>query len=350
MSTFTIGVLLSLTAALGWGSAIVSFKVGVKNVDTLAATYIRGILAVPLLLVLGLAINGIETYTKLFLYPNYFWLILGSICITIGDFFSLFALQKIDVSISQPITAIYPLFTTLTLLIAKIENINWFIIGGTLLIAFGVMLISFFSQQNENNKIKELIKNNQNNEKITLKKILPMGISLSLIAAFFWGLAIVFNRLILEDPTIDVLPLMGIRNGIMVLVTVILVFIRPLINKEKYKSKIFAPRKEALILMGGGAISWCIGGVSFFNAVKIIGAGYSTPISSISPFVVMLLGGIFLKEKITYQQIIGVMFIVTGSIVLSLPEILHLYKLKILSNTNELVSWYQNRIFLNSFF
>ena len=112
MPTFTTGVLLSLTAALAWGTGMVSFKVGVKNVDTLAATYIKGLVAVPLLLILGLTINGTETYTKLLLYPNYIWLILGGLSITLGDFFSLFALQKIDVSISQPITAIYPIFTT----------------------------------------------------------------------------------------------------------------------------------------------------------------------------------------------------------------------------------------------
>ena len=323
MSTFTIGVLLSLTAALGWGSAIVAFKVGVKNVDGLTATYTRGIIAVPLLIILGLAINGTETFSKLFTYPNYIWLLIGGLCITLGDLFSLFALQKIDVSISQPITAIYPIFTTMTLLIAKIEDINWFIIGGTLLITTGVILISFFSQRGENRRIKILEKTEDIEDNQSKKKIVSVGIVLSIIAAIFWGLAIVFNRLILEDPSIDVLPLMGIRNGLMVVVSAAIVFIRPLFNKEKFKSKLFPPKKEALILMGGGTISWCIGGVSFFTAVKIIGAGFSTPISSISPFIVMLLGGLFLKEKITYPQMLGVAIIVLGSIVLSLPEIIY---------------------------
>lgn len=350
MPTFATGVLLSLTAALAWGSSLVSFKVGVKNVDTLAATYIRGLIAIPLLLILGLTINGTETYTKLFLYPNYIWLILGGLSIALGDFFSLFALQKIDVSLSQPITAIYPIFTTLTLLIAKIEDINWLIIVGTLLITAGVMLISFFSQRNENKRLKNLKNEDNNIGDKTKKKLIPIGIGFSITAALFWGLAIVFNRLILEDQSIDILPLMGLRNGLMVVVSAALVFIRPLINKEKYKSKIFAPKKEALILMGGGVISWCIGGVSFFTAVKIIGAGYSTPISSISPFIVMLLGGLFLKEKISYPQMIGVAIIVAGSIVLSLPELLHNNGLKLLASTNEIVPWFENHSYLGNFF
>ncbi len=350
MPTFAIGVILSLTAALGWGSALVSFKVGVKNVDALAATYIRGIIAVPLLLILGITINGTETFTKLFLYPNYLWLIFGAICITLGDLFSLFALQKIDVSISQPVTAIYPIFTTFTLLIAKIENINLFIIGGTLLITSGVILISFFSQRSENKRIKEIAKKNESNEDGEKKKVLPIGIGLSIAAALFWGFAIVFNRLILEDQSIDILPLMGLRNGLMVVVVAVMVFIRPLVNKEKYKTKIFAPKKEALILMGGGIISWCVGGVSFFTAVKIIGAGYSTPLSSISPLIVMLLGGIFLKEKITFPQIIGVAIIVAGSIVLSLPELLNVNQLEIITSTNELMTWFENHVYFGNFF
>jgi len=349
MPTFVIGVLLSLLAACAWGTALVIFKVGVKKVDAFVATYIRGLVAIPLLLILGLSINGTETYAKLFLYPNYIWLILGGISIAFGDFFSLFALRKIDVSISQPITAIYPIFTTFTLLIAKIENINLFIISGTLLITLGVMLISFFSQKDENNRLKKLNTTEEGEERND-KKILPLGISLSVIAAVFWGIAIVFNRLILEDQSIDVLPLMGIRNGIMVVIFALIVFIRPLINKEKYKSRIFAPKKEAFILMGGGAISWCIGGVSFFTAVKLIGAGFSTPISSISPFIVMLLGGLFLKEKITYPQMIGVAIIVAGSIVLSIPELLHIENMAFLASVKEIIPWFENHNYLGNFF
>jgi len=349
MPTFLIGVLLSLLAATAWGSALVIFKVGVKNVDSFVATYVRGLFAIPLLIILGITINGTETFSKLFLFPNYIWLILGGISIAFGDFFSLFALRKIDVSISQPITAIYPIFTTLTLLIAKIENINWFIISGTILISLGVILISFFSQRSENKRLKNSKVEENTTDFQPIKKVLPLGIGLSITAAVFWGIAIVFNRIILEDQSIDVLPLMGLRNGIMVIIFAIIVLIRPILNKEKYKSKILPPRKESLILMAGGTISWCVGGVSFFTAVKIIGAGFSTPISSISPFVVMLLGGLFLKEKITYPQIIGVAIIVAGSIILSLPELLHINRIKILSSPNELISWFESHEYLSNF-
>ena len=211
------------------------------------------------------------------------------------------------------------------------------------------MLISFFSQRSETNKLKSNQIDGAGTENTPAKKVLPLGISLSVIAAAFWGFAIVFNRLILEDQSIDVLPLMGLRNGIMVVIFAVVVFIRPLLNKEKYSNKLFAPKKVALILMAGGTLSWCVGGVSFFSAVKIIGAGFSTPISSISPFIVMLLGGLLLREKITYPQIIGVAIIVVGSIILSLPELLHMNKMRIITNPNELISWLENHDYLGNF-
>jgi len=322
MASFAIGVILSLTAAVGWGSAMVIFKVGVKDVDFLAAGYIRGLIVIPFLISLGFIFDGITTYAKLMTYPNILWVLLGALFLGLGDVFSLLALQKIDVSISQPITAIYPIFTTLTLLIAKIEDITWFIIGGTLLITAGVIIISYFSQKNEMNNNDEISSQESELKDEKPKRRVPAGILISIIAAFFWGVAIVFNRVILEDPSIEVIPLMGLRNGLMVVGIALFVFIRFFTNREKYAKKIFAPKKEVFLLMGGGLISWCVGGVSFFTAVSMIGAGVTTPISSISPLVVLILGTIFLKEKLTIPKAIGILIIILGSIVLAIPEML----------------------------
>ncbi len=323
MASFAVGVVLSLVAAFSWGTSMVIFKVGVKNVDPLAATYIKGLFAIPVLLIIGFIIDGIYSYSKLMSGFNLLWLFLGVICLTLGDYLSLSALKKIDVSIAQPVTSIYPIFTTLTLLIAKIENITWFIIGGTLLISSGVILISYFSRKNDRNNLKASEDSMESDEFEQKKKALPMGISLSISAAVFWGIAIVFNRLILEDQTIEVVPLMALRNGLMVVIVAIYAFTRFFINREKFKSKVFAPRKETLILMAGGTVSWIGGGVVFFTAVQLLqSAGITTPISSISPLIVMILGSIFLKEKITLPQVLGVIVIVAGSIVLSIPELL----------------------------
>lgn len=311
--SFGIGVTLSFVAAIAWGSSMVIFKVGIKNTDPLVATYIKGIVAVPVLILLGWVLYGVESLALLFTYPNSLWLFLATVSITFGDFFSLFALKKINVSIAQPISAVYPFFTTLILLIAKIEKITWVIITGTLLIIFGVFTISYFTQKTSNQEAKR--EHDQNNGKNTI-----YGIILSVLAATFWGLTIVFTRLILNGEGVEVVSMMGIRNGLMVAMAFILVLIRANIKRDNFMKNIFTQKKEAFILMGGGAISWCIGGVSFFTAVTMIGAGISTPLSSISPFIVTILSVFFLKEKITKKQILSIFIIVMGAVILSLKE------------------------------
>ncbi|MHA1202918.1 MAG: EamA family transporter [Candidatus Heimdallarchaeaceae archaeon] len=127
-----------------------------------------------------------------------------------------------------------------------------------------------------------------------------------------------FTRKLLEDPDIEVISMMGVRNGLMVVLALIAAFSFSLIKNRGIKKPQAVRYKELGILMGGGVVSWCIGGVSFFTAVGMIGAGISTPLSSISPFIVLLLGSIFLKEKIKLPQIVGVAIIVGGSVLLSL--------------------------------
>ncbi|MHA1828294.1 MAG: DMT family transporter [Candidatus Heimdallarchaeaceae archaeon] len=306
-----IGILLSFTAAFAWGSSMVIFKVGLKETEPLIATYVRGLAAIPILLILGLSLYGWESFIQLFIYPNVLWLFLAALSILLGDFFSLIALKKINVSIAQPISAIYPLFTSIILLAANIEEITLLIGLGTAIVVLGISILSYFSQQNN----KEVV---ITTEEKSNKKKLFVGVGFSILAALFWGATIVFSRLILEDPQVKIFTMMGVRNGFMVFATFIFVVIRTVFKKNRTIRTLFPKKREAFILIGGGAISWCIGGVSFFNAVLLIGAHLSTPLSSISPLVVTFLGVIFLKEKINLLQVGGIILTITGTILISL--------------------------------
>ena len=317
-----LGIILSFTAAIAWGTGMVIFKVGVKNIDPLTATYVKGLLAVPVLIIVGMLIYGPISLSQPFNTNNLLWLLLAALFIALGDFFSLFALKKIDVSIAQPISTIYPFITILLLLITNTEVISWEIIVGTILIISGVATITYFTRKTNNSTIKadddQKADNIKELDESNKQKVPLFGISLALLAAVFWGGTIFFTRKLLEDPDIEVISMMGVRNGLMVVIALIAAFGFSLLKNKGIKKPQAVHYKELGILMGGGVISWCIGGVSFFTAVGMIGAGISTPLSSISPFIVLLLGSIFLKEKIKLPQIIGVAIIVGGSVLLSI--------------------------------
>ncbi len=318
-----LGIILSFTAAFAWGTGMVIFKVGVKNIYPLTATYVKGLLAVPILLIIGLIIYTPSSFAQPFLGENLLWLILSAIFIALGDFFSLFSLRKIDVSISQPITTIYP-FITISLLVITGTEISWIIIAGASLIVIGVAIITYFSRTkgNKKNETKEssIIENTEESTEAKNRKSFILGIIFAIIAAVFWGGTIFFTKKLLEGTDIEVIPMMGVRNGIMVVMALLVALFSSLIKNKGIKIPKNIQYKELGILMGGGVISWCIGGVSFFTVIgnTWIDTAISTPLSSISPFFVLLLGSIFLKEKIKIPQIIGVAIIVGGSVILAL--------------------------------
>ncbi|MHA1302968.1 MAG: DMT family transporter [Candidatus Heimdallarchaeaceae archaeon] len=319
--TFVLGIVLSFSAALFWGTGFVIFKVGVRNTKPLAATFLRGVIAVPIFLLISITAYGINSITAFFTKDSFFWLIASVITIALGDFFSLFAMRKLDASIAQPISATYPVFTNVILLIVSLEIVTPLIITGTLLNVLGAAIISLYS--NNRNKKSEEKKNKENcleeeTENKQSRKINIQGVIYSLLAAIFWGSTIVCTKILLTFDKIFVIPMLGVRNGLMITVAgLILLF--DIIHKKTNRAEIqISTRKDFLFLASGGIITWLGGGFSFFTAVNLIGAARSTPISSISPFIVLLWSFLFLKEKIVKLQILGVAFIVLGSILLSI--------------------------------
>jgi len=309
MTAFALGIGLSFLAAFGWGIGFITYKLGVKSTDPLTATFLRGLVAIPLIITISVLLYGIESLTVFFKGEASLWLILSAITITLGDFFSLFSMKKLDASISQPISATYPLFTNIILLIGGIEKVTTQIITGTLLNVIGAGIISFQTNRKDENGLEKSQEEKRNN---------LQGMIFAILAALAWGFTIVFTKILLSFDGINVIPMLGIRNGIMILIAGIGISISYLRNKLNKIDKKLTSKKDLLFLILGGIVTWGAGGISFFTAVTLIGAARSTPISSISPFFVLLLGSVFLKEKISKLQLLGVVSIVCGSILLSI--------------------------------
>ncbi|MHA1115393.1 MAG: DMT family transporter [Candidatus Heimdallarchaeaceae archaeon] len=309
MTAFALGIGLSFLAAFGWGIGFITYKLGVKSTDPLTATFLRGLVAIPLIITISVLLYGIESLTVFFKGEASLWLILSAITITLGDFFSLFSMKKLDASISQPISATYPLFTNIILLIGGIEKVTTQIIIGTLLNVIGAGIISFQTNRKDENGLEKSQEEKRNN---------LQGMIFAILAALAWGFTIIFTKILLSFDGINVIPMLGIRNGIMILIAGIGISISYLRNKLNKIDKKLTSKKDLLFLILGGIVTWGAGGISFFTAVTLIGAARSTPISSISPFFVLLLGSVFLKEKISKLQLLGVVSIVCGSILLSI--------------------------------
>lgn len=242
MTAFALGIGLSFLAAFGWGIGFITYKLGVKSTDPLTATFLRGLVAIPLIITISVLLYGIESLTVFFKGEASLWLILSAITITLGDFFSLFSMKKLDASISQPISATYPLFTNIILLIGGIEKVTTQIIIGTLLNVIGAGIISFQTNRKDENGLEKSQEEKRNN---------LQGMIFAILAALAWGFTIVFTKILLSFDGINVIPMLGIRNGIMILIAGIGISISYLRNKlNKIDKKLTSKKDLSFLILG----------------------------------------------------------------------------------------------------
>ncbi|MHA1995771.1 MAG: EamA family transporter, partial [Candidatus Hodarchaeales archaeon] len=203
---------------------------------------------------------------------------------------------------------IYPLFTIIFLVVFGIEIVSLGVIGATIILIVGIGLVS---QKNSSSIESSLSETGD----------IRQGLILSIIAAIFWSFGILSLDYLLEIPGIDVFSLATVRFGIL---TILMVFSWAIFDKYRLISLTDANLKESIskrdVLVFGltGILSWGIGAVIFFSSIELIGASRATPISSINPIIAVILGVVFLKEKFSSLQGLGILLVCLGSIAISI--------------------------------
>jgi DME family drug/metabolite transporter len=304
-----IGAFLALMAACCWGSAGVLYKSAIKPGHSLFLSIVyRGIIAVPFIGLIAFLVNGFETMSILFQPEIFVIVLLSSLFVSLGDLGFFASLQLIDVSKSQPVASVYPLFTIFFLILLGFETVSLIVIAATGILILGIGLVS---QKDESSS------NPSYSEKADLRK----GLILAIAAAFFWSFAILTLDYLLDLPGVDVFSLATIRFGILTLMIGILWILfdkYQILSKEEIR--IFDPiSKHNIIIFGlSGILSWGLGALAFFTSIQLIGSARATPISSINPLVAVILGVVFLREKFSPLQAVGILLVCCGSIVISI--------------------------------
>lgn len=134
----------------------------------------------------------------------------------------------------------------------------------------------------------------------------------SILAAVFWGMAPVLEKMGLSR----ISPLAGIfvRSFVSVLLCAMIF--------SSYKDGwrwIFSEgsMKGILLLIVSGISSAFIGQFFYFSALRIGEASVAVGIASTYPLIAFFLSLIFLGESLTFYKLIGILFIVSGIIILT---------------------------------
>jgi transporter family protein len=135
----------------------------------------------------------------------------------------------------------------------------------------------------------------------------------AILSAFFAGLVAIFGKIGISG--IDNTLATTVRSFVMF---VFLFGISSFLGVFKNFKQINSGNLTFIILSGiAGALSW----LCYFYALKTGNASAVAAIDRLSVVFVVVLAGIFLAEKVTYQAVIGVVLLTVGAILLAVPNL-----------------------------
>ena len=278
-------IIFSLLAAFFAGITTIFAKIGVNNVDSTLATSLRTLIILIFNIIVVIIIGSFNEINKLDLKIVIF-LILSGITTALLWLSYFKALQLCDVN---KVTPIDKTSIVLTLILSSIflnEKITIIKIISMILILLGTFLMTNKSTKKCDNK----------------------WLIYAILTALFTSLATILGKIGIKDIESNFGTL--IRTIIVFIIIWIIVFIR---GKHK-EIKIIKKKSWLFIILSGitTGLSW----LCYFKALQNGEASIVFPIEKLSIVVSIIFSCIFLKEKINRKSIIGLILIITGTLLL----------------------------------
>lgn len=285
----TTGIIFGLISMMGWGVgdyviALASRKVG--NIKALFYSYLLGsIILILFTLIMRFPFN---MTAKAFLFS----LVAGILHVIAGYLFYK-GLIVGKISLVSPIASSYSFILVLFGLVFFQEKLSFF--QTTAII--GIIIGSIFTSLD----IKELI------SQFKFKKVDP-GIPYAFATMLFWAIGFLFLNQAVKE--------VGVIYPTIVLYTSGLIFFLLYIIVGRFSLSIKVDRSIVSYFFINGVGS-AIAYVSFSLGVEKHYMTIIAPIAAAFPLITILLAILILKERVSLTQLIGVLFIITGIIALS---------------------------------
>ncbi|MHA1843211.1 MAG: DMT family transporter [Promethearchaeota archaeon] len=304
-----IGYLLTMDAIFTWALASLVYKWGLGKTKPKASLLFR-LLCVTIgtfffALIFGniSLLNGQSMQT---IFNYFIACAISGLSVTLGDLLFYFALRKIDVSRAYPLSQLSLIFVYPFAFILFGEVVTLSILIGGLLILLSVFILS--------TKDKEISEDNENSKTSHSKENLFIGVLLSVITAFCWGVAIVsFNqaRIIIND--VFVTNFFRVFYALIALTIVSLIKTEFLESFKKENRKIL---KFYFYIAIAGILSLGLADTLFYKAAEINGLVLTSTITVNTPMVQQIFSILILKEKFRKRFLLAVALIIIGNYII----------------------------------
>jgi len=288
-----IGEVLAICTALCWATSPVIYRKTLVGVDLVVANLARAVPATMLLVMVFLGSGGLARVLTLDL--RNLLLIIASVVTgqVLGDLLLFRSIIEIGASRSSAIFSTHPLFSMLLAFLLLNETPSWIILLGGFAIVAGLWLINLSMAGGP--------------KAWSTKSSLSM--LKALLGAGLWG----STTLILKIVVRDVSPLDTITLRMIVLSVILLLMIAMSGRMVRLKRL----KKTDVYMLGlAGVVALALGNFLLYTALKLVGLSVAAPLSSVAPLFTTLFAVVFLKERVSGGQLIGMMSIFIGTLIL----------------------------------
>ena len=282
MSSYVIGVLFALLATFFFGISPLLYRRGLSyGYGILSMNFIRLLYTIPLSFTLTSLLHGLKEPTLLGLLYS---LAIAVISTFIADSLFFLALRCTGTSLATAIAYTYPAFTLV---------FAFFLGEGVVMLqfvaVFTVIVGIWLCLYDEN-------------------RLVIRGVFYAICSSFFWALGLFLARLSLNY--LSVTELVLYRNLFAVLL---------LCPFAPFSLKVYISRGSMYVALGA-ICAMVFGLYTYYKALELAGIVTSATVSSAAPIVTLVLSWFLFHEKVSHRKLVGILFVVFGTILISIPR------------------------------
>lgn len=300
-----LGVLTALGAALSWALSPSLYALVMRDTSPLLANAIRTSAAGLFSLLIAILWEDFLGQLPFDWFQVVFLITITFLGMGFGDWLYFKCLRSAEVSFIVGISNIFPLFVAFFTFIFGTEQLTLLALLASLIIVSGVFLVS----TTKNISVVQLSRYPSHVPESTLKKHLGPAV-LAILAAFTWGITMFGLGFSLKYFS----PLSA--NAIRVSLVGLILFLIFLFSPSKKNVK--KPSNHSLALLGiAGILGLGIGSWLMLVSITLLGAAKSSAIFSVSPLFSALIAILVLKEKPTFNRLMGILIVCLGVLLMS---------------------------------
>lgn len=264
-----------------------------KKISPLPLLYIFFLFNIPITFFLLLFLGGVPHVTGNF----YLYIGIAGFLDAIAFVSSFIAISRSSISLISPISSFTPVFTTIIATFTLHEIPTPLKFAGILLIVIGAYLLNIADiRQGILIPFKTLFGNK--------------GVLLFLFANFLWGITPIFQKKAIFE-TSPQIPLFASVIGM----CFVFLFLTPFAFKKTILSLKEARKNIKWFMING--VGTAFSQAAAYAAFALVFVGYAVSIFRLSTLFIIILGGVFLKEKRIKERFLGASVMLLGAILLA---------------------------------